>query len=140
MSDGPAGPDNTLNMNSDLPNPVDRVSTKTCYSLPVEPKRSHTHNTRSTLPDSVHMDSNLPRPSNFKEDIQEIVASNLKPWHQRSKISDEQFTNINRDICRQLYKRVMSQGYLRDNERLEVEAIATREVELAVKALGEEAV
>ena len=79
------------------------------------------------------------RPStNYKEEIKELVSAKLKPLYRRKEISSEQYTNINRDVSRQLYERyersALRKG-LEVDEWKNFENIATLEVEDAINAL-----
>ena len=74
-----------------------------------------------------------------KKEIQTLVTATLKPLYRRKEITSEQYTNINRDISRQLYDRVsQSGGLLDDDDRGKWREIAAKEVGVAVNALNDD--
>ncbi|KAJ5953316.1 hypothetical protein N7454_000212 [Penicillium verhagenii] len=70
-----------------------------------------------------------------KSAIQKMVGTSLKPHYRAKMVTKEQFTEINRTICRKLYERIGSVESLNLQLRLELEQLAKREVQRSVDSL-----
>jgi len=73
--------------------------------------------------------------SNVKTDIKKIVGSYLKPHYRADTISKEQYTEINKTICRKLYERMGSIESFDLPSRLSAEQVAKREVQSTMDSL-----
>jgi hypothetical protein len=67
-----------------------------------------------------------------KESISNIIKSALKPYYKSGRITADQYTSINRDLSRRLYKEVSPDEVLNDDARQRCERMATKEVAKAV--------
>ncbi|PLB51230.1 hypothetical protein P170DRAFT_382591 [Aspergillus steynii IBT 23096] len=73
--------------------------------------------------------------SAVKSDIQRLVGAALKPYYRSRIISKDEYTDINRSICRKLYERVGGIGSLEADVKENLESTAKDEVESAVDSL-----
>jgi hypothetical protein len=64
-----------------------------------------------------------------------MVAAALTPYYKKQEVSRDQFTDINRNISRKLYDRVVDLGVLDQNNRDGWEKVANEEVSKAIEAL-----
>ncbi|KAL9598604.1 MAG: hypothetical protein Q9179_003857 [Wetmoreana sp. 5 TL-2023] len=70
-----------------------------------------------------------------KEGVQKMVSSALRPHWQKSEISKDQFTDINRSVSRMLYEKVGGDENLNDGAKEMWEKMANEEVAKAVQSL-----
>ncbi|KAJ5102213.1 hypothetical protein NUU61_004435 [Penicillium alfredii] len=70
-----------------------------------------------------------------KSDIQKMVGAALKPHYKKKTLSKDQYTDINRTISRMLYDRVADVELLDPASRADLEAAATKEVQVTIDAL-----
>lgn len=73
--------------------------------------------------------------SNVKSAIQKMVGTYLKPHYRARAVSKEQYTEINKTICRKLYERVGPIESFDLQSRLNIEQVAKREVQSSLDSL-----
>lgn len=96
-------------------------------------------NTTQTTQSSHSPDSSPTRESltlGTKESISSIIKAALKPHYKSGDITTDQYTAINRDLSRKLYKEVPKES-LDDDTRRRCEQLASKEVAKAVSELKE---
>ncbi|KAK1756203.1 hypothetical protein QBC47DRAFT_379394 [Echria macrotheca] len=84
---------------------------------------------------SEHASPTKALPLGVKESISGIVRSALKPHWKSSKLTTEQYVNINRDISQMLYKQVQDPNAINDDIRQSWRKLAIDEVDKAVAEL-----
>lgn len=73
-----------------------------------------------------------------KSDVQRLVGAALKPYYRDRVVSKEEYTDINRTICRKLYDDLAQMSSLDDELKTRLEQTAGKEVNLAVETLRQQ--
>ncbi|KAH8889298.1 hypothetical protein GQ53DRAFT_795351 [Thozetella sp. PMI_491] len=116
------------NGNSESRNPDPGVS-ELRQPLPRRPQSLALSRSRDAFP------VKLPLPREMKESISAIVRSALSPHWKSSRLTSQQYENINREVSRRLYEEVTDPASVDDDARRSWERIATKEVARAVAEL-----
>lgn len=94
---------------------------------------SHTASARS----SDHSPDRTSLSLAVKSEVQRLVGTVLKPYYRSKVVSKDEYTDINRIICRKLYQRLGDAESLGADAQADLEHIASKEVQGAIEALKE---
>lgn len=112
----------------DTPRPFHREATRTSHRIPKPAPSSSTNKAQSPPQNQISI--------NAKVDISKMVQVALKPFRHSGRVSDSEYTRINREVSRKMYEIVGYATELDEPTKKKWEKVAAEHVEKAVDSLG----